>query len=176
MCSPMVVKMERPNPMQSSTKRPEKCLMPICRVCGKTGEAASRYLQPGSRRRLFWIQFYFNRGPFLPGWTPLYPPSHEGHTPSDFRLLLSTVVTHGSPCVSLPGVVQRLCVWTMPFLRGGEIKNCNRWICEALHWSQKERISFRSWGGIDLRIKAHELNNPGSLIWQGMLGPCSSMP
>lgn len=84
--------------------------------------------------------------------------------------------TWTSLCVPLPGIVQRLCVWTLPFLRGGEIKNCNRWICEALHWSQKERIPFRSWGGIDLRRKAHGLNNPGSLIWQGMPGPCSSMP
>lgn len=38
MCSPMVVKTERPNPMHSSTKSPEKCLMPICKVCGRTGK------------------------------------------------------------------------------------------------------------------------------------------
>lgn len=38
MCSPMVVKMERPNPTHSSTKSPEKCLMPICKVCGRTGK------------------------------------------------------------------------------------------------------------------------------------------
>lgn len=39
MCSPIVVKMDRPNPMHSSTKSPEKCLMPICKVCDKTGKA-----------------------------------------------------------------------------------------------------------------------------------------
>lgn len=36
MCSPMVVKIDRPNPAHSSTKSPEKCLMPICRVCDQT--------------------------------------------------------------------------------------------------------------------------------------------
>lgn len=173
MCSPMVVKMERPNPTQRSTKSPEKCLMPICKVWGKTEEAVSRHMQPGSRR-LFWIQFYFSWGTFPP-WVTTSLPSHEGHTPSDFRLLLSTVGTHGSPCVSSLWVIQRLWVWVSPFLRGGEIKNCNSWICEAVHCSQKERTSFRSWEGIDLRRKAHERNNPGSLIWQGMSGPCSLM-
>lgn len=41
MCSPTVVRMDRPNPMHSSMKSPEKCLMPICNVCGRTGKERS---------------------------------------------------------------------------------------------------------------------------------------
>lgn len=32
----MAVKMDRPSPAQSSTKSPEKCWMPICKVWGRT--------------------------------------------------------------------------------------------------------------------------------------------
>lgn len=32
-CSPIVVRMDMPNPTHSITNSPEKCLMPICNVC-----------------------------------------------------------------------------------------------------------------------------------------------
>lgn len=66
MCSPMVVKMERPNPTQRSTKSPEKCLMPICKVWGKTEELCHDTCSPvvgGS----FGFSFTLAGGPFLPG-------------------------------------------------------------------------------------------------------------
>jgi hypothetical protein len=54
MCSPMVVKMDRPNPMHSSTKSPEKCLMPICKVCDKRRKSVLISF-------FFFFFFYFSR-------------------------------------------------------------------------------------------------------------------
>lgn len=77
MCSPMVVKMDRPNPMHNSTKSPEKCLMPICRVWQNRKEKAMNVMH-----HLF---------PLLHADSFLLDPRKAGHCPSvcsvDFTIL-----------------------------------------------------------------------------------------
>lgn len=121
MCSPMIVKMDRPNPMHSSTKSPEKCWMPICKVCGRRGK----------ERPWMWCSSWPHV--HADADSVLLDPRKSGDYPSPCALqtslhwtekgiqpglkMLQSTVPGVLPIYSptawiVPEVVQRPCIWT----------------------------------------------------------------